>query len=653
MTRRVFALLVGIDRYLAASPLQGCGNDVRVVEEFLRVRVRGHGRPDLRVLKNEQATRDAVVTGLRDHLGQAGPGDTALFWFSGHGSRAKVPDGLWHLEPSGTMQTLLCHDSRHGDVADLWDKELSLLLSGIAVTGCHVVVVADSCHSFGVTRDTIRAVPPLTTAPKIDSLLPELRRLAALPPVEHVELAACASAESAVETWADGEEHGLFSWSLVSAMRRLGPSATYRELLTAARCDVERHAYQQVPQLQPVTPGIADQPFLGGRITPSATGMRMRRARGDWEIDAGSCHGLSVGPDNDDVRVAVPGPELREARVVRVHPERSVVRPLGWEPDEDLQYPVVVSRVPTPAVSVGVDGEHAPTGDQVLAALATLGPGGGPSPHLRTARSHEMRTPELVIDVREPGRVRIRDGEGTALCDEMTDVQRDGGRRVAAALEHLARVRRVKALVNPFSALVDAVSVELVDAFPGELTAPLDRPALRPSEDGAVHLRYRQEHGRWVPPTIFVRLRNDSDRPLYYVLLNITEKHRVHAGLFPGAQVAPGRVGAALYGRPVELRLPVGTPVEEGATTQDWLVLLAAEKEFSSSPFELPAVDEAWPGRTRAPLAVTGLLGRLGLAAVHRDAGGTADSACDWVTLAVPVVTRVPAARDEKVSASG
>jgi len=652
MTKRVFALLVGINSYLANSPLQGCRNDVTVLADFLRVRARGDEPPDIRLLLDEQATRDEVIAGLREHLTQAGPGDTALFWFSGHGSWAPVPDGLEHLEPTGTMQTLICHDSRHAAVPDLYDKELSLLLDEIAAAGCHLVVVADSCHSFGVTRDTIRSVPPLKTAPLIDDLLPELRRAAARPPVEHVVLTACASSESAVETWAEGRAHGLFSWSLLTAMRRLGPSATYRELLTAARCDVERYAYQQVPHLEPVTPGIVDQPFLGGQIVPAATGMRMRRVRREWEIDAGSCHGLSVGSGGDDVRVAVPGPELREARVLKVHPDRSIVQPLGWEPDDDRQYPVVVSRVPTPAVTVGVDARHPSTGNLVVAALDSIGPGGGPSPHVRLVNEHDGRTPELIVDVPEPDRVRIHDANDAALCDEMTDVGRDGGRRVAAAIEHLARVRRVKALVNPVSALVDAVSVELVDASPGEFSPPPDRPALRPGRDGAVRLRYRQEQGLWVAPTVFVRLRNDSDRPLHFVLLNITEKHRVHAGLFPGAQVAPGRFGAALYGRPVELRLPAGKPVEAGATTQDWLVLLAAESEFSSSPFELPAVDEAWPGRTRTPLAVTGLLGRLGLAAVHRDAGASAAIACDWVTLAVPVVTEVPADRDADVKVS-
>ncbi|WP_422733410.1 caspase family protein [Micromonospora sp. WMMD558] len=643
MTKRVFALLVGIDRYRAVTPLWGCGNDVSVVAEFLRVRAGGDEPPAILPLINEDATREAVIGAVRDHLGQAGPGDTALFWFSGHGSRAPVPDELWHLEPTGEMQTLLCHDSRHDEVPDLYDKELSLLLAEVAATGCHLAVVLDSCHSFGATRNTVRSVPALKTAPSIESLLPELRRAAARPWTEHVVLTACRSFETAGETWAEGRSHGLFSWSLLNAMRRLGPSATYRELLAAARCEVERQVYQQVPQLEPVPPGIADQPFLGGHITPSATGMRMRRTRCEWEIDVGSCHGLSVGFD-DDVRVAVPGSELREARVVQVHPERSVVRPIGWEPDDDRQYPVVLSRVSTPTVTVGVDGGHRPTAERVLAALASAGPGGGPSPHVRPVDGDDGgRTSELLVDAHEPDRVRIRGADGALLCGDLTDVGRDGGRRVAAALEHLARTHAVKALVNPVSSLAGAVSMELVEARPSELTVPAHRPPLRPGGDGAVHVRYRWEQGRWVPPTIFVRLRNDSDRRLFYVLLDITERHRVHAGLFPGAHVAPGCVGAALYGRPVELRLPADSRVEAGATTRDWFILLAAEEEFSSSPFELPAVEYAWPGRTRAPLAVTGLLGRLGLAAVHRDAGAVEGSACDWITLAVPVVTEVPA----------
>ncbi|MEV5818353.1 caspase family protein [Micromonospora harpali] len=642
MNGRLFALLVGIDRYRAVTPLQGCGNDVAQAAEFLRGRVPAQRGPAIEVLLHEQATREAVVDGLRTHLGQAGPGDTALFWFSGHGSRAAVPPQLWHLEPGGKLQTLLCHDSRHAGVPDLYDKELLLLLGAVAATGCHVVAVVDSCHSHGATRNPQRSVADLPTAPAVEALLPELRRAVARPPVEYVSLAACRSFETATEDWLDGRWHGLFSWGLLAAMRRLGPAATYRELLTAARCEVEQYSSRQVPQLDPVTPGIADQPFLGGRVRPPATGMWLRRSRHEWRIDAGSCHGLSTGADGDDSRVAVAGTE-HEARILRVGANHSVVAPIGWEPDEDTQYPVVLSRVPIPQVTVAVEGDHHPTVELVLAALGTAGPTGGPSPYVRPVpAAASAEGPQLRLRADQPGRVGIRDRDDAPVCPDASDVSGDGARRLVATVEHLARVRRVRALTNPVSGLAGAVSLQLVEARATEVTAPAHRPALLPGPDGAIHLRYRRDRGRWVAPTVFVRLHNHSSRQLYFVLLNVTEGHRVHTGLFPGDHVAPRWAAAALHGRPVELRLPDDQPVTPGARTRDWLILLAAEEEFSSAAFELPALSGAGSGRGRVPRGVTGLLGRLGLAAAHRDAGAVDGPASDWFTLTLPIVTEVP-----------
>jgi hypothetical protein len=65
--------------------------------------------------------------------------------------------------------------------------------------------------------------------------------------------------------------------------------------------------------------------------------MVMRYVRGRWEIDGGSCHGLVT--DTDDLaRVAVHGSRpLREADVVRVLPDRSLVSPVEWQPDQKIR----------------------------------------------------------------------------------------------------------------------------------------------------------------------------------------------------------------------------------------------------------------------------------------------------------------------------
>src|SRR5690242_17675993 len=186
---RLYALLVGIDTYAAPDvhALGGCVNDVEDALALLHRRTAADTRLCALVLRDRAATRAAVVDGLRTHLGRAGRDDTALFWFSGHGSQAPVPGWAWFEEPTGMLQTLVCADSRVDGVPDLWDKELSVLLDAVARTAGHVAVVLDSCHSEGATRGARgRSVPPAAGRDRT-SLLPGTANRTA-PAPEHVTL---------------------------------------------------------------------------------------------------------------------------------------------------------------------------------------------------------------------------------------------------------------------------------------------------------------------------------------------------------------------------------------------------------------------------------------------------------------------------------
>src|SRR5690242_12036789 len=99
--------MVGIDRYDSAKipALLGCRNDVLAASELLRRRAAAGTEVRIRCLLDGEATGAAIVEGFRTHLAQAGPGDVALFWFSGHGSTHPVPEAYWHLEPDGRMET--------------------------------------------------------------------------------------------------------------------------------------------------------------------------------------------------------------------------------------------------------------------------------------------------------------------------------------------------------------------------------------------------------------------------------------------------------------------------------------------------------------------------------------------------------------------
>ncbi|MEO7360055.1 MAG: caspase family protein, partial [Gemmatimonadaceae bacterium] len=99
MAGNVHALLVGIDKYPEPRhQLSGCRNDVEELAAVLALRV-PTGSLHLKKLLDGEATRDGVISTFRAHLGQAKAGDTALFFYAGHGSRERAPEVFWPTEP--------------------------------------------------------------------------------------------------------------------------------------------------------------------------------------------------------------------------------------------------------------------------------------------------------------------------------------------------------------------------------------------------------------------------------------------------------------------------------------------------------------------------------------------------------------------------
>jgi hypothetical protein len=634
----LYALLVGINRYAApeVADLRGCVRDVEAARAYLDRAFAETGRC-VKTLVDGEATRDAVIGAIRSHLGQAKAGDTALFWFSGHGSSAWCPEWAWFTEPTGRLQTLVCADSRTLDVPDLWDKELSVLLDDVARHAGHVAVVLDSCHSEGATREletSVRTVPE--AAPRSpDSLVAELggtgeaARTGSDGP-EHIAMAACRSTERAREADLGGGFRGVFSWSLLRALNDLGPLATYRELAVAARAEVERRVLGQTPQLHPAGSALADHAFLSPRSGPSGAAMWMRYLRGEWEIDAGAVHGL---PSSGGLRVGVRGgTPAQQASLVEVQAHRSLVEPVGgWRPARDRPYPMVVTHVPAPRLAVAVTGPDPEAVRRLVLDLHTAGPGGGPSPYVRDVEPGRAYRAE----VRASGTVAVADVDGHRLAEVRAE-------EAVGALEHIARWTMLSTLTNPRSELAGSIRIEVVEAAAGVPVVPhAGGQVLEPAGNELV-LSYRQDGSTWRPPEIFIRLHNRSARPLFCVLLELTPRFRVHAGLFTGAFVAAGGCGAALRGRRIRAHLPDGMAPVPGVRVRDRLVLLVAEQQFSAEPFLLPALGER--ARERGTTRSRGLLERIGddLATRELDGVDTDRGAYEWTTESLTLITEVP-----------
>jgi len=660
----VYALLVGIDDY-AGTPLRGSVEDIEQVREFLATRVPGGAVEN--VLCDDEATRAAITGGIRDHLGRAGPDDVALFWFCGHGGEEPVPEGYWQIEPSGYLQSLVCADSRllgpdRMRVPDLVDKELGVLLDQVAARGPHVVVVLDSCHSGGATRDpdadpegTVRGIGRAPDRLPVSSFVPEWTRGsrdidAGKRGHSHILLAACRPYERTWEHPIGDRVRGVFSHALLHALQTLGADATYRDLVSVARCAVQNLVSEQSPMLMPAQIGLADQPFLGGQIRRPAA-FHLVHGRSGWEIDAGRCHGIPEPTPDDPLQFAVTDRTdgIGLLHVVEVRPASSLVEPMEWIPNPGRAYPVVVASVPLPKAAVtvgGLPGDDPTAADMVRTAVGCAGPGGGPSLDVRVIQgnepAHGLRLRVATSTVGGRRVFQILRGDGKPATSDI-DGHTVEGARVVARLEHIARWTHIKQLENPASGLIGAVRVEVVEACAGERLAPRDRPGILPDGRGEIRLAYRRVGGQWVPPRAFIRLRNTSPRRLWCVLLDLNDRYGAHASLFPGDFVGSATVGAALEGRPIEVRLPPQRPREPGASVWDWLKLIVAEEPVSALAFGLPSLDEP-ATRGTGPIRIRGFVDRLGLRATNRGMAGVTESGIggDWTTAIVPLVCEVP-----------
>ncbi|MBO3739163.1 caspase family protein [Actinoplanes flavus] len=623
-TGTVFALLVGInDSGPGRHSIAGAVNDVEGAEAMLRTTVVESHRLRIEMLRDSEATRDAIITRLRALADQAGPDDTVLFWFSGNGSTAEAPPDAWHLYPTGKIETLICHSAGQ-DRAEITAPELSDLIGRITDHGTHVAVVVDACHSG--LKPNARVEPPSRSP--VESGQPEPHE------GSHILLAACLPHETASELIVDGTYHGVFSWSLLRALRRMGPTATYRELIAAARGGVALRAGRQTPTLYPASDTVIDQPFLGGAVRQPVSLTVMHWRSDGWSINIGACHGVPAAPGTRVV-VSHTSPAL-EAAVIDVRAVESLVEPVGWEPDRYTEYPVVVSAMPTPPTTVAVD----PAAGRVRDALRSA----GPSPHLREVSSGE--TPDLrVAATGDTATVLVAEDEPPLLSSITLD--NGGTQRIVETLAHVARWRRTYLLDNPPSRLAGAVRIEVISADDGsETSVSANSAALRTDNHGVIRLRARRIASAWRRPRIFVRLRNERDEHLYCALLDLTSAFGVNVRLFPGAFIGPRRLAAAVDGRAISVGPPRSKRIHPGQTDRTWLKLMVCQEEFSVEPFALPDISDSaaasrtWPARSPYPAATLEATGSLtatattGTLSPHPD---LAEAAADWWTTMIPI----------------
>ena len=206
-------MIIGVGDYAEAGErlesLRFADKDAEAFRNFLVSKQGGSFPPShVLLLTNEQATTRAVRKAMFGFLKQAIAEDLVIIYFSGHG--AGDPDRPENLY-------LLTHDTEPADIAGtafpMRDIRTALETT---IEAQRVVVLADACHSGGVSQEMqTRGVRIGTQNEAINRYWSQLSQTGAGRVIFTSSQAGETSQESA--KWGGG--HGVFTWAMLEGMK--------------------------------------------------------------------------------------------------------------------------------------------------------------------------------------------------------------------------------------------------------------------------------------------------------------------------------------------------------------------------------------------------------------------------------------------------
>lgn len=345
---QLHALVVGINKYKHLPPskwLNNCHRDADRMRDFL-------ASPDvkaqfesvnIREMKESMENvadipdKDNMIAAFREHLGKAKPGDTALFFYAGHGVRETTDiQSFSEQELDGQIGGLAVHDfgdkeKKNPGGTVVADKEIRYLIKELADKGTeenpiHIVVVFDCCHSGESTRSVLGDEMPaksrqLERGPVGQRTIEEFffckdenikQQLQAgkdldeiLPQGNHIMLAACREIELAWEGSAGG---GVFTAGLVDVLEKHNGDITYQELhnrvlsrMRFVEMGEDTSDFRQTPQLYLNTDKMSDRyrKFLTNKQSekPTYGALEYNEDEEELRMDIGALHGVPVDSD--------------------------------------------------------------------------------------------------------------------------------------------------------------------------------------------------------------------------------------------------------------------------------------------------------------------------------------------------------------------
>ncbi|MEB3282493.1 MAG: caspase family protein [Lyngbya sp.] len=323
-TPRKLALLIGINNYEGAKPLNGCLTDVELQKNLLIYRF-GFNPSDIMIISdnsNLKPTRKNIILAFQEHLiKQAKADDVVVFHYSGHGSLIRDPFPLDLKECraenrpynsclyNGTIvpqnATPLEDKGESLAVSDIMGQTLFLLMSRLQTD--NLTTILDSCHSGAGTRGNavVRAarltrrgqelIPSEIELELQEQLLAELgwgkeefKRKRSPGIAKGVALGSAGRTQEAIDAQFDGFHAGAFTYLLTRYLWQLTSTQSVESIYinlrrsTRSLAESKEHRTGQIPtfEYQPGSNFHQKPLFFLNLTTPSSEAV-ITKVRGE------------------------------------------------------------------------------------------------------------------------------------------------------------------------------------------------------------------------------------------------------------------------------------------------------------------------------------------------------------------------------------
>lgn len=250
------ALCVGINDYpFEGNDLKGCVNDAKGWAAMLTGHF-GFSDSDIKLLLDEQASKEAILAALEEMIVNGEPGDTLVFTNSSHGTYLADESG----DEQDKYDEAICpYDCMENLIVD---DELKVIFNKLK-PGVSFYMISDSCHSGSVNKALMVDTPDQRRVRFLNpSLLGHARLLnpfKAKPrgskisknvKIQELLLSGCKSIEYSYDAMIGGDYHGAMTYYALKAIEESQYKLTFKELHKMINDYLKAEGYPQHPQLE-------------------------------------------------------------------------------------------------------------------------------------------------------------------------------------------------------------------------------------------------------------------------------------------------------------------------------------------------------------------------------------------------------------------